>query len=125
MYCPNCGKELPEGARFCPDCGFSSNGFGSGGNVDPNTAIMFNKKSEGLALILSLLIPGLGHMYAGKVTKGLWILIGAIVCAVLFPYVIFTAIGVLALWVYGMYDAYITTKEYNEYLISHSGQRPW
>ena len=21
MYCPNCGKELPEGSRFCPSCG--------------------------------------------------------------------------------------------------------
>ncbi len=21
MYCPNCGKELLEGAKFCPDCG--------------------------------------------------------------------------------------------------------
>lgn len=21
MYCPNCGKELPEDSRFCPSCG--------------------------------------------------------------------------------------------------------
>lgn len=21
MYCPKCGKELPEGAQFCPNCG--------------------------------------------------------------------------------------------------------
>ena len=23
MYCPKCGKELPEGAQFCPNCGNS------------------------------------------------------------------------------------------------------
>ncbi len=21
MYCKNCGKEIPEGAKFCPACG--------------------------------------------------------------------------------------------------------
>ena len=21
MYCKNCGKELPENAKFCPKCG--------------------------------------------------------------------------------------------------------
>ena len=21
MYCPNCGKECPEGSNFCPSCG--------------------------------------------------------------------------------------------------------
>ena len=21
MFCPNCGKELPEGAKFCDECG--------------------------------------------------------------------------------------------------------
>ncbi len=23
MYCPKCGRPVPEGARFCPDCGAS------------------------------------------------------------------------------------------------------
>ena len=23
MYCPKCGRQVPEGARFCPDCGAS------------------------------------------------------------------------------------------------------
>lgn len=21
MYCPNCGKEIPDNSRFCPECG--------------------------------------------------------------------------------------------------------
>lgn len=32
MYCPNCGKEIAEGAKFCPSCGCAV----SDGN--PNTA---------------------------------------------------------------------------------------
>ena len=24
MYCKNCGKELPDDAKFCMECGYSS-----------------------------------------------------------------------------------------------------
>ncbi len=30
MYCPNCGKDLPHGASFCPECGSSNVGSNSG-----------------------------------------------------------------------------------------------
>lgn len=30
MYCPQCGKELPDGAQFCSFCGASVNGTGTG-----------------------------------------------------------------------------------------------
>ena len=23
MYCPNCGKQIPEGSKFCPECGMT------------------------------------------------------------------------------------------------------
>lgn len=26
MFCPKCGKELPEGSKFCPECGASTTG---------------------------------------------------------------------------------------------------
>ncbi|MBR5116780.1 MAG: zinc-ribbon domain-containing protein, partial [Lachnospiraceae bacterium] len=25
MFCPNCGKQLPEGSRFCAGCGTQLN----------------------------------------------------------------------------------------------------
>ncbi len=27
MFCPNCGNQLPEGSKFCPQCGSSNLGF--------------------------------------------------------------------------------------------------
>ena len=26
MYCPNCGREIPDGSKFCPYCGFEIKG---------------------------------------------------------------------------------------------------
>ena len=23
MYCPNCGKEIPDESKFCPECGYT------------------------------------------------------------------------------------------------------
>lgn len=34
MFCSKCGKELPEGVRFCPDCGAAVNRTAGGDNSD-------------------------------------------------------------------------------------------
>ncbi|MDO5861997.1 MAG: zinc ribbon domain-containing protein [Thermoplasmata archaeon] len=150
MYCSSCGKEIPEGAKFCPECGAQSgSGAGSGG-VDANTAIMFNKKSEGLALILSLILPGLGQMYVGRFARGAVMLavsillgIGAYVGLIAFAgaadghsnpdsmvlgllaFMCLMGLAYLVLWFYAMYDAYTQAKEYNQHLLDHGGQKPW
>jgi TM2 domain-containing membrane protein YozV len=71
-----------------------------------------NKKEPFLALILSFLIPGLGQLYNGDLTKGIFLFLGAIVSVVL----MFVCIGFLtylAIWIYGMYDAYIYAEKIN------------
>ena len=60
-----------------------------------------NKKSEVLMTILSLVIPGLGQMVMGKILKGILIL--------LFSWLFIP-------WIYGIYDAYKSSKEYNQEL---------
>lgn len=125
MYCQNCGKEIPDGAKFCPECGHSSTSGAAPGGMDANTAVMFNKKSEGLALILSLLITGLGQIYVGQTTRGIWMLVGAIILWVLTAALLFPGIILVVLWIYGMYDAYKLANDYNHYLLDHNGQPPW
>ena len=128
MYCQNCGSQLPDSAKFCDRCGakVGTDTERSNSNIEYNMAsIMVNKKSEALALILSLLIPGLGQIYNGRVSKGAMMIVAAIVCAVLI--FVFFPIGILyiVLWIYAMYDAFKDAKEYNQYLLSHNGNPPW
>lgn len=63
------------------------------------------RKSSGIAVVLSFLIPGLGQIYVGKIGLGiLFILLSSI-----FVVLMFFLIGIplyLVLWVYSMYDAY-------------------
>lgn len=71
MYCRQCGKEIPAGAKFCTSCGAPQ---------DSGTTINGRKygkcedcspKSRGLALILAclgcLIISGIHRFYVGKI----------------------------------------------------------
>lgn len=51
MYCPNCGKEVKEESRFCPECGASL----KGGEVAHRT--MEDRKPQGPCVTISL-TPG-------------------------------------------------------------------
>lgn len=131
MYCRNCGKEIPEGGRFCPECGCivadspveSAVPSVRTDAVDPG--MTYNKRSEDLALPMSLFITGLGHIYVGKAGKGVALLIAQILCSALGVITLFTWVGSVILWFYGMYDSYALAKQYNTYVMSHNGQPPW
>ncbi|WP_245527600.1 NINE protein [Methanotorris igneus] len=62
------------------------------------------KKSVGIAVLLSALIPGAGQMYLGKVGKGIIILL--------------TFWFFLIPYIYGIYVAYKSAKDYNARLYS-------
>ena len=44
MFCSNCGKAVPEGAKFCPSCGFSiasqENNLKNSTKQDPNRLLL-------------------------------------------------------------------------------------
>lgn len=73
---------------------------------------MTKEKNPGIAVLLSLLVPGLGQIYCEKIGRGILIIILAIFCWFILG---FLFIPYLILWIYGMYDAYkiadATTKE--------------
>ncbi|MDL2310539.1 zinc-ribbon domain-containing protein, partial [Peptostreptococcaceae bacterium OttesenSCG-928-C18] len=44
MFCPNCGKKIPENSRFCPMCGFNikeffNNSFNENANKEDNNKV--------------------------------------------------------------------------------------
>lgn len=45
MFCPNCGKELPEGSSFCPACGKETTTAPSSTPVKPASTVTLNTKT--------------------------------------------------------------------------------
>lgn len=50
VYCSNCGKKLPEGANFCPQCGFKAimKEETACSTVSDELEVAFNKMSQEL-----------------------------------------------------------------------------
>ncbi|MCG3222846.1 MAG: zinc-ribbon domain-containing protein [Candidatus Heimdallarchaeota archaeon] len=149
MYCNNCGANLPEGTKFCPNCGADSGVAAQPAKAQPQQANIqysgtqpysppptpYKPKEPILALILSWFVMlGLGHMYAGKVGKGLGLLAGGFVSGLVmsggyvillvFYYNLGLAIALLVIGgisaivivLYAHIDAYKTAKKYNLFL---------
>lgn len=70
---------------------------------------MEERKSSGIAVVLSFFIPGLGQIYNGQIGKGiLFIILSGIL--VLLMFVIIGIPLYLIFWVYNLYDAYRTAE---------------
>jgi hypothetical protein len=66
-YCRACGKQIDPRAVICPQCGVPQT-IGSGEFVPDRPSA----KSVGLAIFLSFIWPGAGHLYVGIETdKGI------------------------------------------------------
>jgi TM2 domain-containing membrane protein YozV len=119
-FCENCGAQVSENTEFCENCGEKTGSSGpalsSPTDASPvtqplqpdKTAIDLKKKNPFLALVLSLLISGVGQMYNGQVKKGLVLLVGLIIF-----FVAFWPIAIIV-WLFGMYDAYTTALKIND-----------
>ena len=111
-FCVNCGAKIDTRAEICPKCGV---------RVEPPPAPSqqqgyIERKSEGIAAVLSFLFVGLGQIYNGEIGKGiLFIIVGVVI--------LFTAIILIGFilypifWIYNIYDAYDTAKKINAGLI--------
>lgn len=106
-FCPTCGAEVVDTCEICPKCGtrIKKNkpitGFPSYGDVPmtPDGRRVTGEKSMPLAIIGTLIIPGFGAIYNGKVGKGILELI---------------FFWTVVVYFYQIYDAYKLTKENNE-----------
>lgn len=115
MLCPQCGTENPDQNKFCKECGSSlqPSPVQSPDNTKssvqpPNFSQPVNEeKNPFLALICSLIIPGLGQVYDGLTARGIAIFFGTLVGLVIY------IIPGIFVWIFGMYDAYSLANKMN------------
>ena len=69
-YCRNCGFKLEGDFKFCPNCGCNLKAPVKSKNVS-----LDKEKNTLLAVVLSVLLPGMGHMFWGLDDTGAVLLI--------------------------------------------------
>lgn len=103
MFCENCGKEIPDNARFCGNCG---------NQIKKTNNIVTEEKNMILALFLSIFFMGLGLVYAGDKKKGIILFIAILLFNNLRKFQIFFIISII-LWAYAIYETYREVKMAN------------
>ena len=101
---------MDSSTAYCPKCGVKQ--ISPAGYQETYQGNIQNQKSPGLAAVLSFFIVGLGQIYNGQITKGLLLLLGAIISGVLML-ILIGFIFWLIIWLYAIYDAYNTAKRIN------------
>lgn len=156
INCPNCRYDSLDSARFCSNCGANlAAAPGSPAPYPPLYGQSYNQpyygysgvqqKDPAIATILALVagvfgLMGMGHIYLGRITRGLLILVGGIALWFLAVFFLFSGvfgptgilwifslvcvIAVLGLLVWQVYDAYTLAKQYNE-AVRRTGHAPW
>ena len=108
-YCSNCGYELGGEFNFCPNCGADLKPK----DISRERSLPVNgEKNIILAIILSVLLPGLGQIYLGLDRKGAMFLIAYVVSAIL----ILLLIGFLlciVIWIWALADTIMSTNALN------------
>jgi TM2 domain-containing membrane protein YozV len=126
-FCPKCGKEVTEEMNVCPYCGNPLKVMPAYTQA-PSSRVSVGTKNSGLAAVLSLIIPGVGQMYAGQIGRGLLFLFIGIpltaIIALFFFWLILPLFLPLAFWIWNIFDAYNLCNEYNRRLLQ-TGNPPW
>ena len=122
-FCSSCGAALIGKSTTCMKCGYTKTKYNP-------MAAGAQYKNEGTGLILSIVLGlfclnGIGQIYAGKVGRGIGIMIGSWVLIVVG--VLTLGIGLiayLAIFIWQIFDTKNLCKEYNEF-VSLNGRPPW
>ena len=144
-FCDNCGHAIRLGAKFCGSCGNPITETAtpiqdtnqSHAEPPPKQNVNSGKalqrppewKSMGVTMVLTVVLGivglgGIGHLYLGKIIKGIVLLIVGIILAIIGWLTIFGLIILLAFALYVVYDAYRLCKRYND-VLEQTGRPPW
>lgn len=155
-YCTNCGEKLDTDKDIdeCPKCHSALHEHSKHVQSQPSVVKTLPYKSPGTAALIAFIggifaLPGIGHIYVGKVGKGLGILIFGIVLATLLfvlTYVItlfvensssdvsagiwipivaaIFGIAYIVLFIWQIFSARKLAKKFNE-IVRTSGKEPW
>ena len=124
-FCSSCGAALIGKSTTCMKCGYTKTKYNP---MTPPQGALY--KNEGTGLILSIVLGlfclnGIGQIYAGKVGRGIVIMIGSWVLIVVG--VLTLGIGLiayLAIFIWQIFDTKKLCREYNEFF-SLNGRPPW
>ena len=124
-FCSSCGAALIGKSTTCMKCGYTKTKYNP---MTPPQGALY--KNEGTGLILSIVLGlfclnGIGQIYAGKVGRGIGIMIGSWVLIVVG--VLTFGIGLiayLAIFIWQIFDTKKLCREFNEY-VSKNGRPPW
>jgi TM2 domain-containing membrane protein YozV len=105
-FCPECGKSVEnETSKFCNECGAKLTIIAV--EQKASNQVKIEKRNSATPMICSFFIPGLGQVYNGDNVKGTAIFLGTVIGAFIF------IIPGLAVWIFGLYDAYTTANKMN------------
>lgn len=156
VFCTNCGQELPSGVnvKYCPNCGKLVNennieDFGTKTKKDdedksksfppqqPSVVTQLPYKSPGTAALIAFIggifgLPGIGHIYIGKLGKGIGILIlGLFLYAMMIgsifgfpPMALIFGIAYLIMFIWQIFSARGQARQFNE-LVKETRKEPW
>ena len=113
MFCSKCGADNAEGARFCAKCGAALavampepaaaalTTMRSTTDVSTTTPGSPTGKVPWVAVVLSLLITGLGQFYNNDWKKGALMFVGAVL-----GFIFTGGLLTLGFWIWSMVDGY-------------------
>jgi TM2 domain-containing membrane protein YozV len=139
-FCGNCGEKLDTDTDVeeCPKCHSALHEHSKHIQSSPSVGSQqLPYKSPGTSALIAFIggifgLPGIGHIYVGKVGRGIGILLLGLVLYILTivfvfvfpPIALIFSIGYLILFIWQIFSARNLAKKFNE-LVRTRGKEPW